>query len=157
MVERGPEKAGVGGSIPSLATTSPFLHVPSSLIRSITPYFSVLRVSARTAFLDSAGSLTAMRRMRITKEKMCGHGFRATARTSMVEQMHIRTEFIELELGHQVIDPNGGEYDLAAFLRERRLMMPRWADYLDDLTSEKAVPTLKPIPLTHLRAIMVPG
>jgi integrase len=61
--------------------------------------------------------LTAMRRMGITKEEMCGHGFRATARTIMVEQLHIRTEFIELELGHQVIDPNGRAYDRVAFLR----------------------------------------
>jgi hypothetical protein len=58
VVERGPEKAGVGGSIPSLATTTPFQHVPCSLIRSGTPYFSALRVSGRpSAFLDSAGRL----------------------------------------------------------------------------------------------------
>jgi hypothetical protein len=74
-----------------------------------------------------------------------------------VEQLHIRTEFIELELGHQVIDPNGRAYDRVAFLRERRLMMQRWADYLDDLKSGKVVPTLKPKPLTDLRAIMGPG
>jgi integrase len=101
--------------------------------------------------------LTAMRRMGITKEEMCGHGFRATARTVIVEQLHIRTEFVELELGHQVIDPNGRAYNRVAFLQERRLMMQRWADYLDDLKSGKAVPTLKPKPLTDLRAIMVPG
>jgi hypothetical protein len=28
VVERGPEKAGVGGSIPSLATTFPTLRIP---------------------------------------------------------------------------------------------------------------------------------
>jgi hypothetical protein len=60
VVERGPEKAGVGGSIPSLATTTPFQRVPSSLTRSITPYFSALRVpDCPSAFLDSAGSLGA--------------------------------------------------------------------------------------------------
>jgi hypothetical protein len=35
-------------------------HIPASLMRSVTPYFTVLRVPARpNAFLDSAGSLEA--------------------------------------------------------------------------------------------------
>ena len=41
MVERGPEKAGVGGSIPSLATILQFPSVPTHLIIPLNPYFSV--------------------------------------------------------------------------------------------------------------------
>lgn len=101
--------------------------------------------------------LTAMRRMGISKEEMCGHGFRATARTILAQELHIRPDLIEHELGHQVIDPNGRAYNRATFLPERRLMMQVWADYLDKLKSEKVVPTMKPKPLTDVRAIMVPG
>jgi integrase len=101
--------------------------------------------------------LTAMRRMGIPKDQMCGHGFRATARTIMAQQLHIREDLIEHELGHQVIDPNGRAYNRATFLAERRLMMQVWADYLDKLKSEKVVPTMKPKPITDIRAIMVPG
>jgi len=101
--------------------------------------------------------LTAMRRMGIPKEEMCGHGFRATARTIMAQELHIREDLIDHELGHQVIDPNGRAYNRATFLPERRLMMQHWADYLDDLKSQKEVSILKPKPLTDIRAIMVPG
>ena len=33
MVERGPEKAGVGGSIPSLATTKFWMHLFQGVLR----------------------------------------------------------------------------------------------------------------------------
>jgi integrase len=101
--------------------------------------------------------LTAMRRMGIPKDQMCGHGFRATARTIMAQQLHFREDLIEHELGHPVIDPNGRACNRATFLAERRLMMQEWADYLDRLKSQEIVPTLKPKPITDVRAIMVPG
>jgi integrase len=101
--------------------------------------------------------LTAMRRMGIPKDQMCGHGFRATARTILRQELKIREDLIEHELGHQVIDPNGRAYNRATFLAERRLMMQVWADYLDKLKSQEIVPTLKPKPITNVRAIMVPG
>jgi integrase len=101
--------------------------------------------------------LTAMRRMGISKDEMCGHGFRATARTVLAQELHIRPDLIEHELGHQVIDPNGRAYNRATFLPERRLMMQVWADYLDKLKSQKVIPIMKPKPITDLKAIMVPG
>jgi integrase len=101
--------------------------------------------------------LAAMRRMGIPKEEMCGHGFRATARTVLAQDLHIRPDLIDQELGHQVIDPNGRAYNRATFLPERRLMIQVWGDYLDKLKSQKVVPILKPKPITDLRAIMVPG
>ena len=101
--------------------------------------------------------LTAMRRMGISKEEMCGHGFRATARTILRQNLHIREDLIEHELGHQVIDPNGRAYNRATFLPERQLMMQVWADYLDKLKSQKVVPMMKPKPITDLKTIMVPG
>jgi integrase len=45
---------------------------------------------------------TAMRRMEISKDEMCGHGFRAAARAIIVEELHIREDLIEHELGQHM-------------------------------------------------------
>ena len=42
VVERGPEKAGVGGSIPSLATIIQFQSIPSHTKNPVIPYYSML-------------------------------------------------------------------------------------------------------------------
>ena len=62
----------------------------------------------------------ALRSMGYSKDVMTGHGFRAMARTIMDEV-----------LAHAVKDPNGRAYNRTAHLPARRLMMQRWADYLD--------------------------
>jgi integrase len=75
----------------------------------------------------------AMRRMGIEKEEMCGHGFRASARTIMDEVLKIRVDYIEHQLAHAVRDSNGRAYNRTVHLPERKLMMQQWADYLDEL------------------------
>jgi integrase len=79
--------------------------------------------------------LAAMRRLSIAKEEMCGHGFRAMARTILDEVLSFRPELIEHQLAHAVRDPNGRAYIRTAYLPERRTMMQTWADYLDGLKS----------------------
>jgi integrase len=101
--------------------------------------------------------LAALRRMGIPKEEMCGHGFRAAARTILREQLHIEPEYIEHELGHQVIDPNGRAYNRVGLLPERRLLMQEWANYLDKLKSGKKITLAKPVQLTDIRMIQVAG
>jgi integrase len=101
--------------------------------------------------------LAALRRLGIPKEEMCGHGFRATARTILREQLKIEPEYLELELGHQVIDPNGRAYNRASLLPERRLLMQEWANYLDKLKSGEEIPAPKPVPLTDIRMIQMAG
>jgi integrase len=80
----------------------------------------------------------ALRRLEIPKEEMCGHGFRAMARTIMDEVLGFRPDFIEQQLAHTVKDPNGRAYNRTKHLEQRREMMQQWADYLDGLR-EKAV------------------
>jgi integrase len=99
--------------------------------------------------------LAAMRRMGIGKDEMCGHGFRATARTILAQNLHIRTDLIEQELGHHVIDSNGRAYNRTTFLPERRLMMQVWADYLDKLKDGGETRPKKEERLTDIRSIMV--
>ena len=77
--------------------------------------------------------LAAMRRMGIGKEEMCGHGFRAMARTILDEVLSVRPELIEHQLTHAVRDPNGRAYNRTAHLPARKQMMQLWADYLDKL------------------------
>jgi integrase len=61
------------------------------------------------------------------------HGFRATARTILVEVLEQRVDLIEHQLAHAVKDANGRAYNRTAHLPARRLMMQKWADYLDRL------------------------
>lgn len=75
----------------------------------------------------------ALRGMGYSKEVHAAHGFRATARTIMDEVMGERVDLIEHQLAHAVKDPNGRAYNRTAHLPARRVMMQKWADYLDKL------------------------
>ena len=77
--------------------------------------------------------LAAMRRMGIAKEEMCGHGFRAMARTILDEILRFRVDIIDHQMAHAVKDANGRSYNRTAHLEERRRMMQTWADYLGQL------------------------
>ncbi|MDE2565327.1 MAG: integrase arm-type DNA-binding domain-containing protein [Burkholderiales bacterium] len=77
---------------------------------------------------------SALRRMGYDNEAMTPHGFRAMARTLMVERLPgIQPDVIEAQLAHGKSGPLGMAYDRAEFLEQRRLMMAAWADYLDRL------------------------
>lgn len=76
----------------------------------------------------------ALRRMGFEKDEMSAHGFRATARTLMIERIKgISADVIEAQLAHDKSGPLGGTYDRAEFMEQRRTMMLVWADYLDKL------------------------
>lgn len=72
------------------------------------------------------------------------HGFRATARTLLDEEIEYRTDIVEHQLAHRVRDPNGTAYNRTKFLRRRREMMQLWADYLDTLRQGGDVSQFKP-------------
>lgn len=76
---------------------------------------------------------TALRRMGYSNTEMTAHGFRAMARTIMVEQMDVEPEVIEAQLAHGKSGPLGAAYDRAEFVVKRRKMMQLWADHLDEL------------------------
>jgi integrase len=77
----------------------------------------------------------ALRSLGFGKDVMTAHGFRAMARTILDEVLEERVDFIEHQLAHAVKDANGRAYNRTAHLPARRLMMQRWADYLDALRS----------------------
>ncbi len=76
----------------------------------------------------------ALRRMGYDNDEMTAHGFRAMARTIMVERIAgIHPDVIEAQLAHAKSGPLGAAYDRAEFMEQRRKMMTIWADYLGDL------------------------
>ena len=77
--------------------------------------------------------LAALRSLGIPKEEMCGHGFRATARTMLDEILGFPPHCIEHQLAHAVRDTLGRAYNRTKHLAERREMMQRWANFLDSL------------------------
>ncbi len=76
----------------------------------------------------------ALRRLGYSNEEMTAHGFRAMARTLIVERLPgISPDVIEAQLAHGKSGPLGMAYDRADFMDQRRAMMKAWADYLDRL------------------------
>ena len=81
--------------------------------------------------------LAALRSLGIPKEELCGHGFRAMARTMLDEVLGVPPHLIEHQLAHAVRDTLGRAYNRTKHLPERKAMMQSWADYLDSLKDNK--------------------
>ena len=67
------------------------------------------------------------------KDIHCAHGFRATAKTILQEQLKYPLVLVEMALGHTTKDPNGAAYGRFEYIDDRAEMMQKWADYLDAL------------------------
>ena len=77
--------------------------------------------------------LAAMRELGIRADEMTGHGWRAVARTLLDEVLGYAPHIIEQQLAHAVRDPLGRAYNRTAHLPERKKMMQRWGDFLDQI------------------------
>ena len=93
--------------------------------------FPSIRTSTRPMSINSLTG--ALRRLGYDGQTMTVHGFRAMARTVLDEELSIPVAVIEAQLAHKVRDPLGRAYNRTTFLPQRRDMMQRWADYLDEL------------------------
>ena len=69
----------------------------------------------------------------------CVHGFRATAKTILQEQLKYSLLLVEMSLGHTTKDPNGAAYGRFEYIDDRSNMMQKWADYLDALRKGKDI------------------
>ncbi len=82
--------------------------------------------------MSEAAINAALRRLGYdTRTEITGHGFHAMARTILHEELEQKPEVIEHQLAHAVPDALGSAYNRTKFLKERRLMMQQWADYLE--------------------------
>ena len=94
------------------------------------------------------------------KDIHCAHGFRATAKTILQEQLKYPLVLVEMALGHTTKDPNGTAYGRFEYIDDRADMMQKWADYLDALregrdTAEfRADGQNKSDSTTHLQALI---
>ena len=68
-----------------------------------------------------------------TQVDITGHGFRAVARTMLHERLNMDPHIIEHQLAHNVPDTLGDAYNRTKFILQRKIMMQKWADYLDEL------------------------
>ncbi len=72
--------------------------------------------------------------------RMVAHGFRAVARTILVERLGWSVEVVEMQLGHQVRDSHGRAYNRTQWIERRGTMLQHWADYLDELRGHSTIP-----------------
>ena len=75
----------------------------------------------------------ALRAIGFSADEVTGHGFRATARTMLHEQLGFDPNIIEAQLAHSVKDSLGRAYNRTEFVEQRREMLQTWADFLDKL------------------------
>jgi integrase len=116
----------------------PLARQAVALLRGVQPItghgryvFPSLRTGERPMSENTINA--ALRGMGYSAEVHSAHGFRAMARTIMDEVVGERVDLIEHQLAHAVKDVNGRAYNRTAHLPARRVMMQRWADYLDKL------------------------
>jgi integrase len=98
---------------------------------------------SKSQSLSTAGMLAALSSVGINSETQTIHGFRATARTLLDEELEWPVPIIEAQLAHSVRDANGTSYNRTSFIRKRAEMMQKWADYLDKQAAGADVIELK--------------
>lgn len=97
--------------------------------------FASMRASSNT-YISKATLVQIFHRLGY-KDIQCAHGFRASAKTLLMEQPELRYSDIvtELQLGHRVKDTHGGAYNRLDEIDTRVQMMQDWANYIDKLRS----------------------
>ena len=68
-----------------------------------------------------------------------GHGFRALAMTTIMEELGYPYEIPDIQLAHAKGDDVRRAYDRTKFLPQRKKMMQDWADYIERLTTNGEV------------------
>lgn len=122
----------------SIAHLVPLPHQAIAILQELYPltgtgkYVFPSQSKRRTHHASNGTINKALQGMGVdTKTQHCAHGFRATARTMLDEQLGFKIEWIEHQLAHQVRDPLGRAYNRTKHLAQRKEMMQQWADYLD--------------------------
>ena len=83
--------------------------------------------------------LNGIRRMGFSKEEMTIHGFRAMFSTILNEkklEWGFDADIIEAQLAHKEQNAVRGAYNHASYMAQRRAMLQKWADYLDELRGQ---------------------
>jgi integrase len=100
--------------------------------------FSSMRSHARPISENTMNA--ALRRLGYGKDEATAHGFRATASTLLNESGLWNADAIERQLAHIEGDDVRRAYARGEHWDERVRMMTWWANYLDQLKSQSAIP-----------------
>lgn len=82
--------------------------------------------------LSDAAMGVALKNMFISPEIHVPHGFR-TSFSTMLNETGAEAAVIELQLSHAKRDKIAGIYDRSQRVPDRRVLMQKWADYIDEL------------------------
>ena len=85
----------------------------------------------------NSGGIGANYEGRGYKEVHTPHGFRASAKTILMERLGYDELITEMQLGHQMLNKYGKAYNRMQAVPERTRMMNDWANYLDDIKAGK--------------------
>ncbi len=86
--------------------------------------------------LSDASMLNALRRLGYSKDEIVVHSFRAMFSTICNEREFARDEVIEVQLAHSVGSKVSRAYNRAKYLDERRELIQKWSDFLEEVKSE---------------------
>jgi integrase len=98
----------------------------------LTPGNGLLLPSIRSSVkpLSENAMNSALRRMGYSQDEMTAHGFRSSASTILNER-GFDPDVIEAALAHQDEDEVRRAYNRAQYIKERTVLMQKWADLLD--------------------------
>lgn len=82
--------------------------------------------------LSDAAMGVALKNMFVSPDVHVPHGFRVSF-SSMLNEQGVDPAVIELQLSHAKQDKIAGIYDRSQRVPDRRALMQRWADYIDEL------------------------
>lgn len=85
----------------------------------------------------NSGGIGANYEGRGYKEVHTPHGFRASAKTMLMERLGYDELLTEIQLGHQMLNKYGKAYNRMQAVPERTRMMTEWANYLDNIKAGK--------------------
>lgn len=113
-----------------------------AILKALKPYTEVTGLvfpgeRQRSKPISENSVRTALISMGYTPEIQTWHGFRASARTMLAEQLEFDPLVIEAQLAHSVRDANGRAYNRTTYLKQRQAMMQSWADYLEKLAKNE--------------------
>lgn len=126
----------------------PLPHQAVALLRALHPLTGsgllVFRSEKSHAKPMSENTLrVALMALGFAPTEQTAHGFRATARTMLAEQLEVDSLVTEQQLAHAVKDSLGRSYNRTTFMKQRKAMMQQWADYLDQLAAGGTVLAFK--------------
>lgn len=87
--------------------------------------------------MSDAAMNAALSAMGFPNTEITPHGFRAVARTMLDEILGEEVPVIEAQLAHTVQDSLGRAYNRTQYEPQRKKMLQRWADFLDNLRQNK--------------------